>query len=178
MKPTIAKELVLDALMRAGWQRKPKQQVILHSDQGSQYVRNDQKRVCDANRLLLSISRSGNCCNDLGFCNAVAEPSFSFVKKERICKLIYKTRDLSRFDAMPLATSGFVLSNQASQPSGWNQCYGICTCSIQVRVYLRNRAKVTFQTSLVISISWFLCNSQLMRLYINYDQMYYDENRL
>jgi putative transposase len=31
MKPTIAKEVVLDALMMAVWRRKPTQEVIVHS---------------------------------------------------------------------------------------------------------------------------------------------------
>lgn len=35
MKPTLAREIVLDALMNAIWQRKPQQQVVVHSDQGS-----------------------------------------------------------------------------------------------------------------------------------------------
>ena len=35
MKPTMATELALDALMTAIWRRNPKQPVIIHSDQGS-----------------------------------------------------------------------------------------------------------------------------------------------
>jgi putative transposase len=93
MKPTIAKELVLDALMMAVWRRKPMQEVIVHSDQGSQYGSNDWKRFCDANKLLPSMSRRGNCWD-----NAVAESFFSSLKKERIRKRIYKTRDLARAD--------------------------------------------------------------------------------
>jgi putative transposase len=90
---------VLDALMMAVWRRKPKQQVIVHSDQGSQYGSDDWKRFCDANRFLPSMSRRGNCWADLGFChNAVAESFFSSLKKERIRKRIYKTRDLARAD--------------------------------------------------------------------------------
>ncbi len=93
MKPTIAKELVLDALMMAVWRRKPMQEVIVHSDQGSQYGSDDWKRFCDANKLLPSMSRRGNCWD-----NAVAESFFSSLKKERIRKRIYKTRDLARAD--------------------------------------------------------------------------------
>lgn len=93
MKPTIAKELVLDALMMAVWRRKPNQEVIVHSDQGSQYGSDDWKRFCDANKLLPSMSRRGNCWD-----NAVAESFFSSLKKERIRKRIYKTRDLARAD--------------------------------------------------------------------------------
>jgi putative transposase len=93
MKPTIAKELVLDALMMAVWRRKPKQEMIVHSDQGSQYGSDDWKRFCNANQLLPSMSRRGNCWD-----NAVAESFISSLKKERIRKRIYKTRDLARED--------------------------------------------------------------------------------
>lgn len=36
MKPTLARELVLDALLMALWRRKPTQRVLVHSDQGTQ----------------------------------------------------------------------------------------------------------------------------------------------
>jgi len=36
MKPTLGKELALDALLMVVWRRKPKTRVIVHSDQGSQ----------------------------------------------------------------------------------------------------------------------------------------------
>ncbi len=36
MQPTLARDLVLDALLMAVWKRKPKEPVIVHSDQGSQ----------------------------------------------------------------------------------------------------------------------------------------------
>ena len=91
MKPTIAKELVLDGLMMAVWRRMPTQKIIVHSDKGSQCSSDDWKRFCDANRLLPSMSRRGNCWD-----NAVAESYFITLKKERIRKQIYKTRDLAR----------------------------------------------------------------------------------
>lgn len=65
----------------------------MHSDQGSQYDSDDWKRFCDANQLLPSMSRRGNCWD-----NAVAESFFSSLKKERIRKRIYKTRDIARTD--------------------------------------------------------------------------------
>jgi putative transposase len=93
MKPTIAKELVLDVLMMAVWRCKPNQEVVVHSDKSSQYGGDDWKRLCDINKLLPSMSRRGNCWD-----NAVAESFFSSLKKERIRKRIYKTRDLARAD--------------------------------------------------------------------------------
>ena len=93
MKPTLAKELALDALLMAVWRRKPKHRVLVHSDQGSQYGSDDWKRFCLANQLEPSMSRRGNCWD-----NAVAESFFSSLKKERIRKRIYKTRDMARAD--------------------------------------------------------------------------------
>ena len=93
MRPTLAKELVVDALMMAVWRRKPKTSVILHSDQGSQYGSDDWLRFCKAHNLEPSMSRRGNCWD-----NAVAESFFGSLKKERIKKRIYKTRDLARAD--------------------------------------------------------------------------------
>ncbi len=93
MKPTLAREIVVDALMMAVWRRKPKSKVLIHSDQGSQYDSDDWLRFCRANKLEPSVSRRGNCWD-----NAVAESFFSSLKKERVKKRIYKTRDLARAD--------------------------------------------------------------------------------
>jgi len=41
--------------------RQPCQQVLIHSDQGSQYGSDDWVRFCRANALLPSMSRRGNC---------------------------------------------------------------------------------------------------------------------
>ncbi|WP_205712956.1 MULTISPECIES: IS3-like element ISEc24 family transposase [unclassified Escherichia] len=93
MKPTLSRELALDALLMAVWRRKPAENVIVHSDQGSQYGSDDWQRFCRANNLAPSMSRRGNCWD-----NAVAESFFSSLKKERIRKRIYKTRDMARAD--------------------------------------------------------------------------------
>ncbi|ENU0900818.1 TPA: IS3 family transposase [Klebsiella pneumoniae] len=93
MKPTLSRELALDALLMAVWRGKPSENVIVHSDQGSQYGSDDWQRFCRANNLAPSMSRRGNCWD-----NAVAESFFSSLKKERIRKRIYKTRDMARAD--------------------------------------------------------------------------------
>ena len=93
MKPTLAREIVLDALMMAVWRRHPSQKVLVHSDQGSQYSSDDWVRFCASHNLEPSMSRRGNCWD-----NAVAESFFSSLKKERIKRRIYKTRDLARED--------------------------------------------------------------------------------
>jgi putative transposase len=93
MKPALTRDIVLDALVMAVWRRKPKQRVLVHSDQGSQYGSDDWLRFCQANNLEPSMSRRGNCWD-----NAVAESFFSSLKKERVKKRIYKTRDLAKAD--------------------------------------------------------------------------------
>jgi putative transposase len=89
-RPTIARELVLDAVLMAVRQRRPLRTVI-HSDQGSQYGSDDWRRFCKTNHLEPSMSRRGNCWD-----NAVAESFFSSLKKECIKKKIYRTRELAK----------------------------------------------------------------------------------
>ena len=93
MLPTLARGIVVDALLMAVWKRKPKERVIVHSDQGSQYGSDDWLRFCKAHKLDPSMSRRGNCWD-----NAVAESFFSSLKKERIRRKIYRTRSLARAD--------------------------------------------------------------------------------
>jgi len=93
MKSTLSRELVLDALMMAVWRRRPRHPVIVHSDQGSQYGSDDAVRFCKDHGLIPSMSRRGNC-----FDNAVAESFFSSLKKERIRRRIYQSREEARAD--------------------------------------------------------------------------------
>jgi putative transposase len=95
MKPSLTRELVRDALVMAVWRRRPKQRVMVHSDPGSQYGSDDWQRFLKANNLESSMSRRGNCWD-----NAVAESFFSSLKKERIKKRIYKTRELAKADVL------------------------------------------------------------------------------
>ena len=92
MKPTMARELVIDAVLMAVWRRRPNN-TLIHSDQGSQYGSGDWLRFCREYKLQPSMSRRGNCWD-----NAVAESFFSSLKKERIKRRIYKTRELARAD--------------------------------------------------------------------------------
>ena len=88
-KPTLAQNLVLDALLMAVRRRKP-QHVLIHSDQGSQFSSDAWRRFCQAHHLEPSMSRRVNYWD-----NAVAESAFSSLKKERIKKRIYTTRALA-----------------------------------------------------------------------------------
>lgn len=93
MKSRITKELVLDALLMAVWRRNPKQQVMIHSDQGAQYTSYDWQAFLKFHGLEGSMSRRGNCHD-----NAVVESFFGKLKRERIKKRIYSTRDDARSD--------------------------------------------------------------------------------
>jgi putative transposase len=93
MKSTLTRDLVLDALLMAVWRCRPKHPVIVHSDQGSQYGSDDAVRFCKDHGLIPSMSRRGNC-----FDNAVAESFFSSLKKERIRRRIYQSREEARAD--------------------------------------------------------------------------------
>lgn len=93
MQPTLATELALDALTMALWRRQPKQPVIIHSDQGSQFGSDAFTSWCKNNRLIPSMSRRGNCYD-----NAVAESCFSSLKKERVKRRIYVSRQAAKSD--------------------------------------------------------------------------------
>lgn len=91
MKSTLAKEIVLDALLMAVWRRSPKQEVIIHSDQGSQFSSDEWNRFCAEHKLVPSMSRRGNCYD-----NAAVESFFSSLKKEKIRRHIFKTREKAK----------------------------------------------------------------------------------
>lgn len=50
MQATIARDIVIDALLMAMWRRKSRNRVIVHSDQGSQYGSDDWVRFCTAHK--------------------------------------------------------------------------------------------------------------------------------
>lgn len=86
-------DLVLQALLMAVWRRKPKDTVLIHSDQGSQFTSIDWMSFVRHHNLEHSMSRRGNCHD-----NAVAESFFNLLKRERIRRRLYKTRDEARQD--------------------------------------------------------------------------------
>ncbi len=85
--------LVLDALVMALWRRRPMHAVTVHSDQGSQFTGHDWQDFLRDHNLISSMSRRGNCHD-----NAVAESFFQLLKRERIRRQIYPTRDQARAD--------------------------------------------------------------------------------
>ena len=86
-------DLVLQALLMAVWRRKPKNTVLIHSDQGSQFTSMDWASFLKAHNLEHSMSRRGNCHD-----NAVVESFFNLLKRERIRRRTYRSRDEARQD--------------------------------------------------------------------------------
>ena len=88
MDKTMDRHLVINALLMAVWQRQPKSEVLVHSDQGSQYASHDYLAFMHENNLKPSMSRRGNCHD-----NAVAESFFATFKKRVTKRKIYSTRE-------------------------------------------------------------------------------------
>ncbi|HGF3997687.1 TPA: IS3 family transposase [Escherichia coli] len=93
MQSRMTKDIVLNALLMAVWRRNPQKQVLVHSDQGSQYTSHEWQSFLKSHGLEGSMSRRGNCHD-----NVVAESFFQLLKRERIKKKIYGTREEARSD--------------------------------------------------------------------------------
>jgi len=93
MQPRMTADLVMRALLMAVWRRQPKTEVIVHSDQGSQFTSHDWQDFLKAHNLVSRISRRGNCDD-----NAVAESFFQLLKRERIKRRIYPDRQTAKTD--------------------------------------------------------------------------------
>jgi putative transposase len=81
MRPDMQRNLVIDALEMAWFQRNPGKKVglIFHSDRGSQYASDDFSEVLKEHGITPSMSRKGNCWD-----NACSETLFSSLKVERL----------------------------------------------------------------------------------------------
>ena len=92
-QPRMTTDLALQALLVAVWRRKPKAKVMIHSDQGSQFTSREWQLFLGQHNLDASMSRRGNCHD-----NAVAESFFQLLKRERIRRRTYLTREAARQD--------------------------------------------------------------------------------
>src|SRR3989338_9941470 len=77
MQKRMTEDLTINALRMAVDQRAPKEQLIHHSDQGSQYASDSFRRELKLNCITPSMSRKGNCYD-----NAVVESFFKSLKAE------------------------------------------------------------------------------------------------
>ncbi len=72
-------ELVIKTLNSAILSTNNLKGLIIHSDQGSQYLSNEYKKICESNGILVSMSRKGTPLD-----NAVIESFHSLLKKETL----------------------------------------------------------------------------------------------
>ena len=61
MDKRMKKDLVMDALAMAYWQRKPSRGLLHHSDRGSQYACHEYQKQLKTYGMIPSMSRKGNC---------------------------------------------------------------------------------------------------------------------
>ena len=71
-------DMVLQALLAAAWRRKPKPNLLVHSDQFPIYISDDWSKFLEAHGLMFSMSRRGNCLDD-----APVERFLGLLKRER-----------------------------------------------------------------------------------------------
>ena len=85
--------MAIKAVKMAVWQRQSDNEVILHSDRGSQFTSSDYQSYLKRNNLISSMSAVGHCGD-----NAACEGFFGVLKRERIQHRHYRTRDQARVD--------------------------------------------------------------------------------
>ena len=84
MQPRMTKDIVLNALLMAVWRRNPQKQVLVHSDQGSQFKSASFRKLLDEHQLLASYSKPG-----YPYDNAVTEVFFKYLKQREINRRTY-----------------------------------------------------------------------------------------
>ena len=91
MHKRLGRSLVLDALQMALRRRSPRPGLIHHSDRGSQYASGDYQGLLQAQQMVCSMSRRGNCWD-----NAPVESFFSTLKRELVHHRRWQTRTEAR----------------------------------------------------------------------------------
>jgi transposase InsO family protein len=87
--------LVHDALLMAVGRRIPDDNLLHHSDRGSQYASKGYQGLLKQNGITISMSRKGNCWD-----NAVMERFFGSLKSERTDNKVYLTREQAKADVI------------------------------------------------------------------------------
>lgn len=99
MQDRMKKQLVLDALAMAYWQRKPPKGLLHHSDRGSQYACHDYQRQLKSYSMIASMSRKGNCWD-----NSPTERFFRSIKSERLTACRFLTRNEAKNEILDYIT--------------------------------------------------------------------------
>jgi putative transposase len=93
MHEQMTAQLVADALVMAIWRRGRPQELLHHSDQGSQYTSEQFQRLLADQGITCSMSRSGDVWD-----NSAMESFFSSLKIERVHRRVYQTREQAKAD--------------------------------------------------------------------------------
>ena len=89
----MSRHLVIDAVSMALGGRDPGTELVHHSDRGVQYTSDDFRNLLEENGIECSMSAKGNCYD-----NAVVESFFGLLKRERVYRTRYRTREEARAD--------------------------------------------------------------------------------
>lgn len=93
MSDRMDRQLVIQAVLMALWQRKSKDPVVLHSDRGSQFTSHEYQQFLVGHNITCSMSAVGSCYD-----NAATESFFGLLKRERVNRRRYNTRSEARAD--------------------------------------------------------------------------------
>lgn len=93
MSHSMEKQLVIQAVLMAVWQKGHDRPSILHSDRGSQFTSHEYQKFLSDHNLISSMSAVGSCYD-----NAAAESFFGLLKRERVNRRRYLTRSEARAD--------------------------------------------------------------------------------
>ena len=93
MHDSMTAQLVADALMMAVLRRGRPQELLHHSDQGSQYTSEHFQKLLAEQGIVCSMSRAGEVWD-----NSAMESFFSSLKTERTARKVYRTREQARSD--------------------------------------------------------------------------------
>lgn len=93
MSSEMTAQLVTDALVMALWRRGKPQELLHHSDQGSQYTSEQFQRLLVEQGITCSMSRQGDVWD-----NAAMESFFASLKTERVSGKVYGTRNQAKAD--------------------------------------------------------------------------------
>jgi putative transposase len=93
MSDSLQSQLVLDALMMATAARRPSDDLLHHSDRGSQYASDAFQELLRCHNITCSMSRKGNCWD-----NAPVESFFGKLKTEWVHGKTYATRKAAETD--------------------------------------------------------------------------------
>jgi len=93
MQSSMTSQLVADALMMAVWRRGKPDELLHHSDQGSQYTSEHFQKLLAEQGITCSMSRAGEVWD-----NSAMESFVSTLKMERVHRKVYRARSQARAD--------------------------------------------------------------------------------